>query len=120
MEVKKVNISSVVIRTKAENKDKLIDILNASDICEVHYHDDMGQIVVIIEGKDVSEELSKLRKLEKMDYVMSANLFYTYTEEELANIMDDFKKAEDIQKVLNSDLPAEAIKYSGDVNNMMS
>jgi nitrate reductase NapD len=117
MEVKRMNISSIVVRTRAEDKDKLIDLLDAGDICEVHYHDDIGQIVVIIEGKDVSEEMAKLQKLEKTDYVMSANLFYTYTEEELANIMEEFKKAEGhVPDVLNSDLPAEFIKYSGNPN----
>jgi periplasmic nitrate reductase NapD len=79
-----MNVSSIVVKTLREHEQSVIENLRSTDFCEVHFHDTNGRIVVTIEGEDISEEMRKLKLIQGMPHVLSANLAYAYSEQELA------------------------------------
>jgi len=115
-----MNISSIVVRCLPDHMDDLLENLNASELCEVHHRDNKGQIVVVIEGEDVSEEIGKLKAIESMDHVISADMMYSYSEEELMKAQEELgQPAKAVPEVLEDDtLPAESIGYSGQIKDL--
>jgi len=108
-----MNISSIIIKTRPENYDAVWLNLQESDICDVHFGDkEKGIIIVTIEGECVEEEIEKVRKLEEMPFVISADMHMSYCEEELDKMMEniDFKKT---VEELNTEKPVEKINYFG-------
>ena len=80
-----MNISSLVIRIAPENMDEALASLSGSGLCDIFFHErDKGMIVVTIEGRDVGEEMDKMKAIEKMPHVLSAALVYAYGETELS------------------------------------
>lgn len=79
-----MNVSSIVVKTLPEHVQSVIENLRSSDFCEVHFHDAAGRIVVTVEGEDISEEMRKLKRIQGMPHVLSADLAYAYSEHELA------------------------------------
>jgi nitrate reductase NapD len=75
-----MNVSSHVIKVAPENLEKAIDLLKQSGLCDVFFHDPQGTIVVTIEGRDVGEEMDKMRAIQKLPFVLSAALAYCYNE----------------------------------------
>ena len=85
-----MNVSSIVVKTKAEHLEEVMDNINAVDFCEVHFSDSDGRIVVTIEGESIEEQMERMKKIQSMENVYSANLSYSYCEEELAQALDAF------------------------------
>ena len=111
-----MNISSVVILTKASNIEKVIQIINNSDFCEYHLHDEKGRIVVTIEGDNVGEETGKLKQIQSIPEVISAEMVYSYSEDELDKLKDNLENSDGIPNWLNDDnIKAENIVYNGDL-----
>ena len=75
-----MNVSSHVIRVAPENLEQAVDSLTQSGLCDVFFHDPQGTIVVTIEGKDVGEEMDKMRAIQRLPFVLSAALAYCYSE----------------------------------------
>jgi nitrate reductase NapD len=75
-----MNVSSHVIKVAPENLEKAVDSLKQSGLCDVFFHEPRGTIVVTIEGKDVGEEMDKMRAIQKLPFVLSAALAYCYNE----------------------------------------
>jgi nitrate reductase NapD len=99
-----MNVSGIVVKTKPEHLKVVLDSLNSTDLCEVHFHDEAGKIVVTIEGENVNEEMIKMKKIQSISNVISAELVYSYSEDELAQAEELFKKRGDAAPdVLNSD-----------------
>jgi len=109
------NISSIVVKVSPEYVDKVVECLNSSDLCEVHFHDKIGRIVITIEGENVDVELEKMRAIQSMDHILSAELVYSYNEEELSNAKEFLDKAEDtVPPAMDEEHPdAGKIQYSG-------
>jgi nitrate reductase NapD len=80
-----MNVSSIVVKTLPERAREVVGRLGSSGICEVHFHDAQGRIVVTIEGRDVNEEMQKLKRIQGLPHIISANLAYAYSEKELAD-----------------------------------
>ena len=79
-----MNISSLVVKVSPESMDSVLAALSGSGLCDVHFHDQpKGTIVVTIEGRDVGEEMDKMKEIEKMPHVLGAALVYAYSEAEL-------------------------------------
>ncbi len=115
-----MNISSIVIKTNPQNLDEVLKELNNSEICDVHMHDEFGRIVVTIEGNGISEEIKKLKILETMANIISADMIYSYTEDELNEARENFAKNGVIPEVLkDNNLNAENIVYGGDLKKKM-
>jgi nitrate reductase NapD len=108
-----MNISSIIVKTLPKNFDEVMQHLKDSNICDIHFNEkEKGIIIVTIEGKNVEEEIEKVRMLEALPKVISADMHMSYCEDELEEMKKDidFNKAvEDI----NSDKPIEEINYFG-------
>jgi nitrate reductase NapD len=102
------NVSSLVIKTAPENVEKTIGELGATGICEVFFHDASGRIIVTIEGKDVSEEMRKLKVIQGLPHIVAADLVYSYSEHE---VMEDLRKldtvADPVPEALRSERRAD-------------
>jgi nitrate reductase NapD len=116
MEVAKMNISGVVVRTTPEHLEEVIKSLEESGMCEVHFHDEQGRIVVTIEAETTEEEVFKLKAIQSLNHVLSADLVYAYSEEELEKAKKELvvEKGE-IPRIIEEDVPAERIKYYGHI-----
>ena len=111
-----MNISSIVVQTLPKYLDSVIENLKKSGVCDYHMHDEKGRIIITIEGKNVEEELKKLKVIEAIPYVSSADMQMSYSEEELANHMEVLENADLVPKVLNDkDIKVEDIVYRGDL-----
>ncbi len=111
-----MNISGVVVRTKPEHLEEVIKSLEESGMCDVHFHDEEGRIVVTIEAETTEEEVFKLKAIQSLEHVLSADLVYAYSEEELEKAKEELvmEKGE-IPKIIEEDVPAERIKYYGHI-----
>ncbi len=83
-----MNISSIVVKAAPGKGNAVLEGLRASGLCEVHFHDDQGRIVVIIEGRSIDEEMEKLKAIQALPSVVAAHLVYAYSEDELARDRD--------------------------------
>jgi nitrate reductase NapD len=77
-----MNISGIVVRTAPENLSVVLDSLHESQLCEVHFHDESGKIIVTLEGSNIGEEMVKMRQIMNLPHVLSATLAYSYSEED--------------------------------------
>ena len=110
-----MNISSIVVNTLPENSDEVIKLLKEGEFCEVHHYED-GKIIVTIEGKNVSEEIGKLRLIEQTPNVVSASMVYAYSEDELEAEREKLKTSADMPNWLNDEnVEAKDIKYNGNL-----
>ncbi len=110
-----MNISSIVIRSLAEHSEQLVAKLKESDLCEYYLHDET-KIIVTIEGEGISEEIAKLKQIQKMNHVISADMMYSYSEDELDREKDKIEKSDGINQWLNDKSEnAGLINYAGDL-----
>ncbi len=108
-----MNISSIIVRTRPENYDAVWMNLQESELCEVHFGDKQkGVIIVTIEGECVEEEIEKLRQIEEMPFIISADMHMSYCEEELDKMMEDIDANKTVEEI-NKDKKAEEITYFG-------
>jgi periplasmic nitrate reductase NapD len=98
-----MNISSIVVRTTPEKLTKVIEDLKASGVCEVHFQDTTGKIIITVEGEDISEEMRKMKAIQNIPDVISANLAYSYSEKEMQEAMELIKKADAVPALLKND-----------------
>jgi len=76
-----MNISSIVVTTKPEHLDEVEASLVESGLCDVHFKDEKGRIVVTVEGDDDGDETKKLKVIAELPHVASAVFSYTYTDD---------------------------------------
>ena len=113
-----MNISSIVVQTLPKYLDEVIEALKNSGVCDYHLHDEKGRIIVTIEGENVSEELKKLKVIEMIPHVISADMQMAYSEDELEANMLRLENADVVSKMLNDDnVKIEDIVYRGDLKN---
>jgi len=111
-----MNISSVVVQTVPKFLDKVVESLKNSDACDYHMHDEKGRIIITLEGADVSEELKKMKVIEMIPHVISAEMQMAYSEDELEANMQRLENSDVVPKMLNDDdLKPEDIIYRGDL-----
>lgn len=111
-----MNISSIVVQTTPEFLDEVVESLKNCDVCDYHLHDEIGRIIVTIEGSGVEEELKKLRVVENIPHVVSADMQMAYSEDEIDNHMNVLENQEAVPKILNEkDVDPKDIVYNGDL-----
>ncbi len=111
-----MNISSIVVQTVPKFLDEVVESLKNSDACDYHLHDEKGRIIITIEGADVSEELKKMKVIEMIPHVVSAEMQMAYSEDELEANMQRLENADVVPKMLNDDdVEAKDIIYRGDL-----
>ena len=111
-----MNISSIIVQTLPEYLDEVIDALKKSEVCEYHLNDQFGRIIITIEGDGVKEELNKLKVIEAIPHVISADMQMAYSEEELSTHIEVLENADAVPRVLNDkNIKPENIVYNGDL-----
>jgi len=79
-----MNVSSLVVKVLPADMEPALAALAGSGLCDVHAHDrEKGAIVVTIEGKDVGEEMDKMKAIERLPHVLGAALVYAAGEAEV-------------------------------------
>lgn len=111
-----MNISSIIVQTLPKHVDKVVESLKNCDVCDYHMHDEKGRIIITIEGEGVQEELKKLKVIEAIPHVISADMQMAYSEEELSSHLEVLENADAVPKVLNDPTvtPANMV-YNGDL-----
>ena len=110
-----MNISSIVVQTLPKYIDEVVDSLKKSGVCDYHMHDEKGRIIITIEGDGVQEELKKMKVIEAIPHVISADMQMAYSEEELSSHMNVLENSEVVPKVLNENVEPFDIVYNGDL-----
>ena len=111
-----MNISSIVVQTLPKHINEVVESLKNCDVCDYHMHDELGRIIITIEGNGVQEELKKLKVIEGIPHVMSADMQMAYSEDELSSHMEVLENADVVPKVLNDNtVEASNIVYNGDL-----
>jgi nitrate reductase NapD len=100
-----MNISSIVVKTGPEKMTGLVESLKNSGLCEVHFHDQTGKIIVTIEGENISEEMKKMKAIQNMPDVLSADLAYSYSENEMLETIECMKTADVVPAMLKEGVP---------------
>ena len=95
-----MNVSSIVVKTEHKHLQEVIANINAIELCEVHFNDDEGKIVVTIEGNNIDEQMERMKKIQAIPNVVSANLSYSYTEDEVASALDKIMDSCDVPEKL--------------------
>jgi nitrate reductase NapD len=111
-----MNVSSVVVQTVPKFLEGLVEDLKNCDACDYHMHDEKGRIIVTIEGEGVSEELKKMKVIEALPHVVSADMQMAYSEDELDIHMERLENADAVPTMLHdNDIKPEEIIYNGDL-----
>ena len=111
-----MNISSVLLMVKPENVEGVITAVEKVKTAEYHMHDELGKIIITIEGENLDEELKLLKQIKAIPKVISAEMMYSYSEDELDDLRKGLEKNNDIPGWLNDEnVKAEDIKYHGDL-----
>ncbi|MGB1226552.1 MAG: chaperone NapD [Poseidonibacter sp.] len=111
-----MNVSSIVVQTLPKYLDEVVESLKNCDVCDYHMHDELGRVIITIEGAGVEEELKKLRVIEAIPHVASADMQMAYSEDELSSHMEVLDNSEVVPKVLNDkDVDPKDIIYNGDL-----
>ncbi|MFX4236732.1 chaperone NapD [Aliarcobacter butzleri] len=110
-----MNISSIVVQTLPKNLEEVVKALKASGVCDYFMHDELGRIIVTIEGDGVQEELKKLKVIEAIPNVISADMQMAYSQEELDSHLEVLENSDAVPRVLNEDVKPEDIVYNGDL-----
>ncbi|AXH14050.1 chaperone NapD [Malaciobacter mytili] len=111
-----MNISSIVVQTLPKYLDEVVKNLKECEACDYHVHDELGRIIITIEGKNVEEELEKLRVVESIPHIISADMQMAYSEDELNEHMKVLENSDVVPSMLNDDnIKPEEIVYNGDL-----
>lgn len=111
-----MNISSIVVQTVPKYLDEVVESLKNCEVCDYHMHDDKGRVIITIEGNGVKEELEKLRVIEAIPHIISADMQMAYSEDELNEHMEILDNADAVPKMLNDDnIDLDKVIYRGDL-----
>ena len=111
-----VNISSIVLQCTPIHVEALVEKLKKGNICEYQIHDEKGRIIVILEEEGVEGEVAKLTQLQQLPHVLSADMVFSYSEDELEQERSKLEKVKDIPEWMNDpNATFKDIKYGGDL-----
>lgn len=83
-----MSVSGIIVRTRPEHRPAVERALRDSGLCEVHFRDDAGRIVVTIEGTDVDAHFETLRAIQQLPHVLAADLSTVYVGDDEAGAGD--------------------------------
>jgi nitrate reductase NapD len=73
-----VSISGIVVKTAPEHLETVMAALEASGLCEIHFHDPGGKIVVTVEGEGEGDDVRKMREIMDLPHVLCVDLAWSY------------------------------------------
>lgn len=110
-----MNISSAIVKVKPGSKESVLTIMNNINGCEIHIHQ-KEKIIITIEAKDVNGEIAIVKEIEQLNNVLSVEIVYAYSEEELEKERHKVDFAEETPAWLNNNnVDARQINYGGDL-----
>ena len=113
-----MNISSIIVRVKPGHLEEVKEHLLKVDNCEHHLDDGTSSIVVTLEGDGVEEEVAGLKLIQSIPAVISAEMAFSYSEDELDKLKNNVELQKDTPEWLNDDsITAKQIKYQGDLKH---
>ena len=111
-----MNISSIVVKTVPKYLEEVVQSLKDCEACDYHMHDEKGRVIITIEGESVSEELAKMKIIEAIPHVITADMQMAYSEDELDAQIEVIKSGDAVPKVLNDeDIAFNDMAYNGDL-----
>ncbi|QOG11907.1 chaperone NapD [Arcobacter sp. FWKO B] len=111
-----MNISSIVVQTTPKYVEEVVQSLKDCGLCDYHMHDEKGRIIVTIEGDGVKEELAKLKVIQTLPHVVTADMQMSYSEDELSENIKVLENADAVPAVLNDEnMDPTQIVYNGDL-----
>ena len=111
-----MNISSIVVQTVPKYLDEVVESLKNCEVCDYHLHDEKGRIIITIEGESVKEELEKLRVIEAIPHVITADMQMAYSEDELDKNIQVLNNADEVPTILQrDDIDVTKVVYHGDL-----
>lgn len=110
-----MNISSVVVKCAPEYIEFALEQLRSSGQCEVYMHDELGRIVIVLEGDTTEEESEKLRIIQEIPHILSAEMAMAFSENEFSSEEGKFERVDDsiINQLNKDDVDAKDIVYHG-------
>lgn len=111
-----MNISSIVVQTVPKYLAEVVQSLKDCEVCDYHMHDEKGRVIITIEGEGVAEELEKLKVIEAIPHVITADMQMAYSEDELDAHMEVIENGDAVPKILNDDsVDFTKMTYNGDL-----
>lgn len=115
-----MNISSIVVLVKPEKEAELVALFKESEFCEYHLNSGDGKIIVTVEGESIEDEMAALNKIKTTPGVISAEMAFAYSEDELEKQRDKLETSAEFPEWLNNDdVDARQIKYNGDLRRKL-
>ena len=115
-----MNVSSIVVKTLPQYIENVVTAVKESPICDYHIHDEKGNIIITIEGKGVGEEIEKLTQIQEWPHILSAEMMYSYTEDELDQERDklEVQGSQTPQWLNDENATKDDIVYNGDLKKV--
>jgi len=111
-----MNVSSIIVKTVPKYLDEVIQSVKDCEVCDYHMNDEKGNVIITIEGENVSQELEKLHVIEAMPHVIAADMHMSYSQDELEAHMKVIDDGEVVPKILNEkDIDPSDVVYNGDL-----
>lgn len=111
-----MNISGILVQVTPRYLNFVVDRIKEADFCEYHQHDELGRIVVTIEGDTAEDEIAKLKLLQQVEHVVSADMVFSHSEDELDKLRQGLDTSNPVPEWLNDpNVMAEDIVYHGDL-----
>jgi len=101
-----MNVSGIVVKTAPAKMVRVMEMMKDSGLCEIHFHDELGKIIVTVEGETIGEEMVKMRALQNIPDVLSVDLAYSYSEKEMQEALELIKTAAAVPEMLRTGVPA--------------
>lgn len=116
-----MNVSSIVVKTVPKFLDGVLEALKSYDGCDYHLHDELGRIIVTVEGEGVAQEMEKLIHIQGIEHVISADMMFAYSEDELEKERDKLDKSGgDVPTWLNDpNAQLSDMQYNGDLKKKL-
>ncbi len=110
-----MNVSSVVVKCAPEFIEFVLEQLHASGQCEVYAHDEMGRIIIILEGDTTEEESEKLRIIQEIPHILSAEMAMAFSENEFSDEEGKLERVDEglMERLNADDVDARDIVYNG-------
>ena len=111
-----MTLSSVVVQTRLEFLEEVISSLKEKkDLCEYHIHDAKWRIIITVEGESTDEEINKLGHIQKLPHIISAEMMYSYSEDELEKLKENVGGTTHPDWLNKNSIDAKDIVYHGDL-----
>lgn len=110
-----MNISSVVVKCAPEYIHDVVEKLRSSGQCEVYAHDELGRIIIILEGESTEEESEKLRIIQTIPHILSAEMAMAYSDSEFSDEEGKLERLDNtlIDRLNDDTTDAAEIVYNG-------